>query len=68
MPAVGDESTHVCFTPLIAYASFATLMLSLAYFLYALLMPVQPMTRSQRKQQKAEVAKRGKKISAGKIA
>mmetsp|Transcript_9295 Transcript_9295/g.11366 ORF Transcript_9295/g.11366 Transcript_9295/m.11366 type:complete len:131 (-) Transcript_9295:55-447(-) len=64
LPPVGDESTHQCFTPLILYASFAIFMLSFGYCLYAIFIPVEAMTRGQRKL----IKKEAKKISEGKIA
>ena len=64
LPPVGDDSTHQCFTPVVFYASFSVFMLAFGYFLYAICMPVEAMTRGQRQQ----IKKEAKKISEGKIA
>ena len=68
LPAIGDESTHICLTPLIAYASFIIFSLSCGYFLFAVFMPVAPMMRSKHVHTKVVAKKLNKKISEGKIA
>ena len=69
LPAVGDETTHQCFEPIVFQGAFATLMLSFGYFLYACCMnETAKLTRQERHRKREEANKRSKKISEGKIA
>ena len=67
LPPIGDDRSHVCFTPVSVYGLAASVIVSLAYLVYACIIPVENISRSKRLQLKSEKKKLSKKISESKI-
>lgn len=49
VPLTGDETTHICFQPALFFASFVLFMMSFGYCLYAVIMPVERLTKGKRR-------------------
>ena len=67
LPPIGDDRSHVCLSPEPVYILGATLIVSLAYLVYACMLPVENISRSKRLQLMSEKKKRSKKIGDSKI-